>query len=156
MGTLYNLSLIIHSWNRWLIILAGILLIVMLISALKGRIHNMQQINNVALTFIISLHVQLLVGILLYFILSPLTEAALNDFGAAMKNSGLRFWAVEHSILNLVGIILAQIGYSKSKRKIQEKSKQKTLLIWTSIALLLILLVIPMGIMGVERPWFRI
>lgn len=156
MGTLYNLSLIIHSWNRWLIILAGILLIVMLISALKGRIHNMQQINKVALTFIISLHVQLLVGILLYFILSPLTEAALNDFGAAMKNSGLRFWAVEHSILNLVGIILAQIGYSKSKRKIQEKSKQKTLLIWTSIALLLILLVIPMGIMGVERPWFRI
>ena len=115
----------------------------------------MQQINKVALTFIISLHVQLLVGILLYFILSPLTEAALNDFGAAMKNSGLRFWAVEHSILNLVGIILAQIGYSKSKRKIQEKSKQKTLLIWTSIALFLILLVIPMGIMGVERPWFR-
>jgi cytochrome c biogenesis protein CcdA len=155
MGTFYNYSLVIHSWNRWLIIVAGVVLIIMLVAALKGRLRNTQNINKVALTFIISLHLQLLIGLLLYFFLSPLTQAAFNDFGSAMKNSGLRFWAVEHSLLTLVGIILAQIGYSKAKRINEEKLKQKTMLIWMGIALFLILLVIPMGIMGIDRPWFR-
>lgn len=155
MGTLYNYSLVIHSWNRWLVVIAGVVLIIMLVAGLKGRLRHTENINRVALIFIISLHFQLLIGLLLYFFLSPLTNAVFNDFGSAMKNPGLRFWAIEHSVLNIVGILLAQIGYSKAKRRIEEKLKQKTMLIWMGIALFLILLVIPMGIMGVERPWFR-
>lgn len=111
--------------------------------------------KTLALTFLSSLHVQLLIGLLLYIFLSPLTQAAFNDFGSAMKNSELRFWAIEHTLLNLIGIVLAQTGYSISKRKIGDQAKQRTLLIWTGIAFLIILLAIPMGIMGVERPWFR-
>lgn len=111
--------------------------------------------KSIALTFLSSLHFQLLIGIILYIFLSPFTQAAFNDFGNAMKNSGLRFWAVEHFMINVVGIALAHTGCVLSKRKSNDMAKQKTLLIWTSMVLLIIVLAKPMGIYGAERPWFR-
>jgi hypothetical protein len=91
----------------------------------------------------------------MYFFASPLTMQALSDFGAAMKDSGLRYWAVEHAFVNLVAIGLAQTGTILVKRSADSAGKNRKTLIWTSVAILLILLMIPMGMMGVDRPWFR-
>jgi hypothetical protein len=102
-----------------------------------------------------SLHLQLLVGIVMYFFLSPITLQALSDFGAAMKDSTLRFWAVEHAFMNVVAIGLAQTGSILVKRRADSAGKHKLALIWNGIAIVLILAMIPMGMMGVERPWFR-
>ena len=44
----------------------------------------------------------MLLGLILYFALSPITRAALQDFGAAMASSGLRFWAVVTGTSSLV------------------------------------------------------
>lgn len=156
MGQLYNVFIVVHSWNRWLILVAGLITIIAAIINLSKKNESINYNKGIALTYVASLHFQLLIGLILYFVLSPLTKAAFNDFGNAMSNSGLRFWAVEHTILNLAGIIIAQIGYSKSKRKATLREKNKTILIWTIISLILILIVIPMGLMGVDRPWFRI
>lgn len=155
MGNLYNIFLIIHSWNRWIILLSGFVLLLALIFSLSRSTKFNAASKALATTFLSSLHIQLLIGIILYVFLSPFTQAAFNDFGNAMKNSGLRYWAIEHTVLNVIGIVLAQIGYSISKRRVNDKAKQKTLLIWMGIAFLIILIAIPMGIMGVERPWFR-
>ncbi|HLO92594.1 MAG TPA: hypothetical protein VK172_15625 [Lentimicrobium sp.] len=155
MSNLYNLLLFLHSWNRWIILILGIVLIVRLISALSGSKEFSVSLKKLALYYIISLHIQLLFGLLLYFFLSPLTSVALDDFAFAMKNPGLRFWAVEHTFLNIIGIALAQIGYARSKRQINDYKRLKTMLTWTSISLILIILVIPIGIMGVDRPLFR-
>jgi hypothetical protein len=107
------------------------------------------------LVFVSSLHLQLLVGLLLYFVLSPFTAQALSNFGAAMKDPVLRYWAVEHAFVNIIAVALAQTGSILVKRTPDSKSKHKLTLIWTGIALLLILAMIPMGMIGVERPWFR-
>jgi hypothetical protein len=155
MQNLYSLFLLLHSWNRWLIVVSGLILIAMLITYLSSNRQFNSAVKATALTYISSLHLQLLIGLIFYFFISPFTQLALNDFGEAMKNADLRYWAVEHSLLNIIGIALVQIGYSKSKKKTVSKEKMKTLLIWSSIAFLIILLAIPMGIMGVERPWFR-
>ncbi len=155
MGSLYNLFLILHSWNRWIILLAGLSIIIASAVALTRKDKFTGFNKFIGLTYISSLHVQLLIGILLYFVFSPLTQAAFNDVGNAMKNSGLRFWLVEHTLLNVIGIVLAQIGYSRSKKMLNDNAKHKTLFTWTLISFILILLAIPMGLMGVERPWFR-
>ncbi len=131
----------------------------MLIIMTAVYLSSKKQYNNViktfSITYLSSLHLQLLIGIVLYFFLSPFTQLAFNDFGAAMKNADLRYWAVEHSLLNIVAIVIAQIGFSKAKRRADSTHKLKTLLIWNSIAFVIVLLAIPMGILGVERPWFR-
>jgi len=92
----------------------------------------------------------------MYFFISPITAMALSDFGAAMKDSVLRFWAVEHTFVNIIAIGLAQTGSILVRRQNDSAGKNKRTLIWTGIALLLILVMIPMGMMGVERPWFRV
>lgn len=135
--------------------MSGLVLITLLITYLSTKKTYNTTVKTFAITYLSSLHFQLLIGLILYFFISPFTQLALSDFGEAMKNADLRYWAVEHTFLNLLGIILAQVGYSKSKKRLESNSKMKTLLIWNSIAFLIILLAIPVGIMGVERPWFR-
>jgi len=129
-----------------------------LASAIKGlsaRTEYSASQRKWSLIFISSLHLQLVVGLLLYFVLSPITTQALSNFGAAMKDSALRYWAVEHAFVNIIAIALAQTGSILAKRAIGSAVKHKRTLIWTGIAMLLILAMIPMGMMGVERPWFR-
>jgi hypothetical protein len=54
--------------------------------------------------------VQLLIGFLLYLFFSPMTTGALRDFGSAMGNSVLRFYAVEHLFGMVVAVIIAHVG----------------------------------------------
>jgi hypothetical protein len=46
--------------------------------------------------FVTVLDVQMLLGLLLYFVLSPFTRQAMGDMAAAMKVAALRFFLVEH------------------------------------------------------------
>ncbi len=155
MDFLFKISLLLHSWNRWAILIFGIAVIVL---AIKG-LNTGSQYNNISrksmFYFILSLHLQLLVGLLLYFVLSPVTSVALNDFGAAMKDGTLRFWAVEHAFVNIIAIAVAQTGSIIVKKRTNDRDKHRLALIWTIIGMVLIISMIPMGMMGVDRPWFR-
>ena len=155
MNSLYNITLFLHSWNRWLILVAGVIVIAAAIKGLKAKSDYSPFQKRWSLIFLSSLHLQLLVGILMYFFISPVTALALSDFGAAMKDSVLRFWAVEHTMVNIIAIALAQTGSILVKRMSNSAGKHKRTLIWSGIALILILAMIPMGMMGVERPLFR-
>lgn len=155
MNTLYSVSLFLHSWNRWLILVAGIIVITSAIRGLSAKSVYTDFQRKWSLVFLSSLHLQLLVGILLYFVLSPLTTQALSNFGAAMHDPVMRFFAVEHSFINFIAIILAQTGSIMVKRATDPGIKNKRTLLWNGIALFLILAMIPMGIMGVSRPLFR-
>jgi len=155
MNTLYSITLFLHSWNRWLILVAGIIIIITAIKGLKLNSEYSSFQRKWSIIFISSLHLQLLIGILMYFFFSPITMQALSNFGAAMKDPLLRFWAVEHAFVNILAIALAQTGSILVKRTPLARTKHKRVLIWSGIAILLILFMIPMGMMGIERPWFR-
>lgn len=156
MDSLYNFTLILHSWNRWIILIAGLLTIIFAIGGITNKSDYTKRHRITSLVFLSSLHLQLLIGILLYFVFSPITVQALSDFGAAMKENAIRFWAVEHSLVNLIAIAIAQVGSILVKRKQSSRAKFKSTLTWNLIVLVLILAMIPFGLMGVERPWFRI
>ena len=125
-----------HSGLRWLVLGA---LILAVIFAFIGR-----REKKVALITMILAHVQLLIGLILYFI-SPRVEFS----GAAMKDSMLRFFLVEHSLLMIVSILLITIGYAKFKQSKYNAHK------WLyAIALLLILVSIPWPFRGFGTGWF--
>ncbi len=155
MNTIYNITLFLHSWNRWLILVAGIVVIASAIIGLSAKSEYSPFQKKWALIYLSSLHLQLLVGLIMYFFLSPFTAQAMSNFGAAMKDSVLRFWAVEHAFVNVIAIALAQTGSILVKRKTDSNSKHKRTLIYTGIALFLILSMVPWGMMGVARPLFR-
>lgn len=143
---IYSIILIVHSWLRWAVLAAG------LAAALRG---GSDRTDTAGRWFTILLDTQFLLGLLLYFVLSPVTAAALDDFGGAMKIPQLRFFAVEHTFGMLVGITLAHIGRGRVKKASPEK-RGRIALIFYGLALLIILASIPWPGMPAGRALFRI
>ena len=94
--------------------------------------------RKIALFALIAIHMQLLVGIILYFV-SPL---GLASFGQ-MSDKALRLTSLEHPLINIIAIILITIGWSKHKKSLTSESKFKTFSIFYGLGLLLILSRIP-------------
>jgi hypothetical protein len=133
---------IVSNVHIALFVLVFILGINVIVRALRGRSSNAlftEADRKAGLFFMISLHTQLLIGLALYFFLSPITELAFADFGAAMKDSQTRLIAVEHISVN----IIATVNNAKNKKAIADAAKHKNALIFTLVALLLILSRIP-------------
>ncbi len=97
--------------------------------------------KKLGLASLIALHTQFTFGLVLYFE-SPMTQAALNDFGQAMKDSTLRLYALEHPMVMLIAAVLITVARIKTKR-IDSNAAHKTNFILYSISLLLILSRIP-------------
>lgn len=151
---MYTLVLSLHSWLRWVALIAGI---VATVSALSNRAPNGKGAANVwGLVLMISLDVQLLIGVLLYVALSPLTAAAMRDFGAAMKNPGLRFFAVEHVALMLAAAVLAHVGRIMARKAKTAESRRSRLVICFGLATLAMLFAIPWPGTASSRPLFRL
>ena len=94
--------------------------------------------RKIALFGLIGAHIQLLVGLILYFV-SPLGHALLGE----MKDADARLTSLEHPLINIIAIILITIGWSKHKKGETGTAKFKSIAIFYGIGLLLILSRIP-------------
>ncbi|HEU4551815.1 MAG TPA: hypothetical protein VFS25_03240 [Chitinophaga sp.] len=152
---MHNTMLTIHSLLRWVVLLTGIWACVRALRGVNGKTPFTAADNKASLFFSISLDVQFLVGLILYFVTSPLMQTARADFGAAMKDNVLRFFAVEHTTMALLALILVHIGRSKVKKAGTAARQHKLALIFYGIALLLILALIPWPFRTeLGRGWF--
>ncbi|MBK9335143.1 MAG: hypothetical protein IPM98_00600 [Lewinellaceae bacterium] len=128
----------LHSYNRYLLLAA---LIFVLIRAYTGWLNRKpyEKLDNTASAALLGLtHLQLVLGLVLYAFTSPLTQAAFQNFGAAMKDPNARYWAVEHITAMLIAVVLIQLGRTFSKKAGNDLDKHKKLAIYTTIALLII------------------
>lgn len=151
--TLYPIFRIIHSILRWVVLLTALFAIIRSITGLSFRRSFMQADDKAGMWFTIAMDVQLLVGIILYFFLSPTTTMALQNFGATMSVAASRFFAVEHVLLMLLATIAAHIGRAQRKKKdLSAAQKHRRTLIWFAVALLLVLAGIPWPFLPFGRP----
>ena len=138
----------IHDTLRLLILIG---LLITLTKYLAGWLGNKpwKRADNLlgnAVTLLMDL--QLVTGLTLYFFLSPITQMALSNFGAAMKDKELRFYAVEHFSIMLIAVILVHFGRAKSKNAKTDEGKFKAGSIFFLIALMVIFAAIPWGRLG--------
>jgi len=80
---------------------------------------------------------------LLYGIFSPLTTSAFSDMGAAMRDSTLRFWAVEHISMMVLAIALAHIGAGRIRKGNDDKAKHRAAGIFFTLAFAIMIASIP-------------
>jgi hypothetical protein len=121
--------------------LALLLLVITVLNSVLGMVSKKEfssKDRTIALLGLIFSHVQLLVGLVLYFI-SPLGKAGLSE----MSNAAMRLTALEHPLINIIAIVLITIGWSKHKKATSGESKFKTISIFYGLGLLLILARIP-------------
>lgn len=98
--------------------------------------------RKLALFALIFTHVQLLIGLILYF-KSPNVKIFDLPMGEIMKNSNLRLFAVEHPLINIIAVALITIGWSSHKKKTDDTSKFKSFAVFYTLGLILILSRIP-------------
>lgn len=136
---------LLHSHNglRWLVLLALLISIVLAFSGWIGRSEWKKSDKLSGLFLMIFMDLQLLIGLVLYAFVSPITQAAFNNFGGAMKNADLRFYAVEHFIMMLLALILIHIGRAKTKKSVASWKRHRSAAIFYTISLLIILAGIP-------------
>ncbi|PTN10245.1 hypothetical protein [Mangrovibacterium marinum] len=143
MDHLYTGFLHLHNTLRWIILLAALVTLLKYFIGWFGQQKWDKSANILGAVFTGLMDLQLLTGIALYAFLSPITKAAFQDFGVAMKNADLRFYAVEHLVMMLVAIVLVHIGRIKSKRAQHSKTKYSVGLLFFGIAYIIILAGIP-------------
>ena len=133
----------IHSYWAYLVLLV---LLLAVINAISGRISKRNFVDRdlrISLFALIFTHIQLVIGLVWYF-MSPwfttMQEAGMAD---TMSNAALRLQAVEHPLTMLVAIVLITVGWSRHKKQGTDAGKFKSIALFYTLGLLLILSRIP-------------
>ena len=130
----------LHSGLAYLALAA---LVIVILYALIGSLSNREfteKDRKVALIAFILSHIQLLVGLILYFV-SPLGVSLLS--GAAMKDSVARLTTLEHPLINILAIVFITVGYTRAKKFELSRAKFRSIYMMYAIGLVLILSRIP-------------
>jgi len=155
--TAYGITLFLHSWLRWAVVLTAVMTILPSVSGWLSGAHWDDKKTKWASWFVNTTSIQLVLGLLLYGIFSPVMQTALANFGAVMKDGVLRFWAVEHMTLMIVGVGFAHIGAARVKRAASDVAKHRVAVIFFGLAILIIIASIPWPGVGADpRPLFRL
>ncbi|MDZ4822217.1 MAG: hypothetical protein SH856_02035 [Flavobacteriales bacterium] len=143
----------IHSALRWIIVLLIIIVLFKSLTGMYNKAYN-QNDRRFALFAMVGLHLQLIIGLILYFI-SPAVNAALADTDL-MKNATSRFWGVEHIAGMLIGITVITMGYMRAKNRGSDWARHRTIFFHYLIGFILILATIPWPFRanGIGRDWF--
>ena len=152
---MYPLMLVVHSLLRWVVLGAGVVAFGRALAGMRARRAWTAGDDRAGQVFVGTLDLQLLIGLVLYFGLSPITRAAMQDFGAAMGNSMLRFWAVEHILGMVIAVALAHVGRVRVRKTTDPVRRHKLAAIFFGLALIAILATIPWPGMPAGRPLFR-
>jgi NADH:ubiquinone oxidoreductase subunit 2 (subunit N) len=127
-----------HSGWAYLALLLLLVAVVNSVLGISSKREFTSKDRKISLFGLIAAHIQLLVGLILYFV-SPLGKALLGE----MKDPAARLTSLEHPLINIIAIVLITIGWSKHKRQEDSAAKFKSISIFFGLGLLLILSRIP-------------
>jgi len=152
---MYSTLLTLHSLTRWLVLVS---LLFAIIRVYRGWLSGKRflkfddQIRIIATTFS---HIQFVLAVCLYFI-SPIVSYFLHNFGTAVHERVIRFFGMEHITMMVIAVGVITVGSGKAKRLQTDEKKFKTMAVWFTIALVIILSSIPWSFSPLtSRPNFR-
>jgi uncharacterized membrane protein SirB2 len=152
---LYSIALLLHSWIRWAVVLTGLLAVVRGISGRAFQRPWTPVDARVSRLFTITLDMQMLLGVILYFGLSSITTMGIRHLGEAMTNASLRFWTIEHPVGMIIGIVLAHVGDRRIRGARDDARRHIYAAVFFTLAMVVILASVPWPGKLQGRPLFR-
>jgi hypothetical protein len=155
---MYTTVLTIHSWMRWITLLVAVA------ATLNALRRPLQSADGRArlhgrwwdIMFMLVVDLQMLFGFLLYFGLSPATNAAMNDMTLAMATPALRFWAIDHAVGMLIAVVLVRVGRVLAAAAKSLAAARDRRLVCFMLATLVMIASIPWPGLSNGRPLFRL
>tara|TARA_A100001011_G_scaffold280728_1_gene290723 strand:- start:237 stop:674 length:438 start_codon:yes stop_codon:yes gene_type:complete len=140
---MYSLLKNVHSYWAYFLLLVLILAILNAIAGkIKGKDFESRDLR-LSLFGLIFSHIQLLIGLILYFVSPWFKQWSNLGMGGVMKDSQTRLFLVEHPITNILAIVLITMGWSLHKRQSDPGKKFLRIAIFYGLGLLLLLSRIP-------------
>ena len=140
---MYSILKNIHSYWAYLVLLV---LILCIFNAIIGKINGKDFESRdlrLSLFGLIFSHLQLLIGLILYFV-SPWFDQWSNlGMGGVMKDAQTRLFLVEHPFTNILAIALITIGWSAHKHQSDPSKKFLRIALLYGLGLLLLMSRIP-------------
>ena len=153
---MFSTLLILHSLFRWLVLMS---LLYSIFRAARGYFlkASFSKLDDSLRHWTATIsHIQLILGVIIY-IKSPIIKFFYSNYELAKENPEITFFAEIHSVVMFVAVVILTIGSAMAKRKIEDEEKFKTMLLWFSITLLIILLAIPWPFSPLaSRPYLRL
>jgi len=140
----------LHSLLRWFALVAIVIALVKSFQGMRKQSTFDKSDNRWALLTLIAFHLQLLVGLALYF-----TQGWHTQIGN-MSDKVVRFYSLEHLVAMLIAIALVTIGRVRSKKATLDLAKHKRQFWAFLIALILVLINVPWPFreVGEGNAWF--
>ena len=152
---MYTALLTVHSYLRWVVLVAAFVVVARALAAMvAGRAWTARD-DTAVRVFSVSLDIQMLIGLIIYFFLSPFTYPAWSDLAAAMRDDAVRFIVIEHQTGMLIAVALTHVGLARVRRNADPVRRQRTALICFGLALVMMLVSIPWPGRPAGRPLFR-
>lgn len=140
---MYGTVLLIHSLLRYVILAMVVAILYRSFTGMRSARAFEPSDRKLSAAYMGIVHTHVLLGILLFGVMSPITQAAFSQMGLAMKDKLLRFWTVEHTTMGLLVAVLVTIGHMRAKRATDGASAHKQLLVMNAISLLVMFAMIP-------------
>jgi hypothetical protein len=144
---LYTILVKAHSGLRWVALLLLVAAVIVAFRKWQGRANYSATDNKLYLWTLIAVHLQLVLGLVLFFISPKVNFSMISD-------KLYRFYTVEHTVGMLIAIALITVGRSRSRRMTGDALKHRTVAIFYGIGLLLILLSIPWPFRIAGAGWY--
>lgn len=144
---MYEFIVAVHNILRWVVVILGLVVVVRSFWGWFGKQEWTNTERKFGIFFTSTIDLQLLLGIVLYFVFSNWGLKAILDQGMSfvMGETEYRFFAIEHSFYMILAVVFAHLGNALPKRVDDDQSKFKRAAIWFGLAFLLILAGIPWG-----------
>jgi hypothetical protein len=146
LNQLYPFVLALHNLWRWIALLGVLVAAITGLQGWLGRKPWTLTNDRVAATAVFVMDGQLLLGLVLYLGLSPLSRAMLADFSTAMHTHDVRFFGMEHPFLMVLATAVAHFGKIRSNQVPGNVLKHRAATVWYALSLLLML---------IGTPWWR-
>jgi len=139
-----------HSLLRWLALIAIVVALVNAFTGISKKRPFGANDNRWSLLTLIFFHLQLVIGLVLYFHQGWHTQIG------EMGNKVVRFYSLEHLVAMLVAIALVTVGRISSKKVNEDRKKHKRHLVYFLISLIIVLVNIPWPFreVGAGKAWF--
>lgn len=144
---MYTFLKLFHSGLRFFVLVLILVAIIQSLAGWLGKKPYTEANRKTNMFAMISAHVQLLIGLILYFV-SPFVQ--FNS--STMSDPQTRYWTVEHIFMMIFAIALITVGHSKSKKETTDVGKHR----YIALMYILGVVVIIAAIVQSQRPLFGI
>ncbi len=151
---MYPIILGVHSWNRWVLLLSLVYILIRSIPGEKKGLAYKQIDQYLANTLFWALNLQFVLGFVLYIFFSPHTQAIFTNFSEVMSNSSMRFFVIEHPVAMFLAVGAGHAGLKRAKQQTEDVKKHRHMIKAAAGCLFFILIGIPWPFLPYGRALF--